>query len=579
MLMSRRCSRILRDSLSPWASATEPDKIETEINMKTMRYIAYIRRSSDRSDKQTLSIDAQIRELKRIAERDGINVVDYVVESQSAYKPGRPIFAEMIERIKRGEAEGIFVWHISRLSRNPVDGGMLVWLMDEGMVKEIRTPERTYRNNGDDKFFMAIEFGMSKKSSDDTSAFVKRDMGSKLGLGEWVGMVPVGYLNMTPKFAIAGKMFELEKQTLLESSGRQLKRIEIDPILGPLMRNFFDWYLTAPRTLRESAAYMNKLNIKSPRFKDPYGTSMVERILRNPFYAGQMLYKGELFKGIHDPIITVNEFEGIQNFLKGNAHPQHTKHEFTFSKLAKCGGCGYSIVGTRKRKPSGKQYEYYTCSRRGGEPCTQHPMTGGRVEEIVQERFRQVRIDEEVWRLCKQIAELYFSEQIRKEDQAKEHVERQMKIVDKKLEGILDMHLNELLTKDEFLEKKNTLMNEKARLEQARQTVRPGDKHWLLETQEFFDKAHYAYDLFLDPNTTTEKKKSLIRSIGWNLQILNENISWNFKKPFNIIAERNVQKQAVGTPEFGEDKKKNTSSDDEVPFWRTGRDSNPRSSP
>lgn len=540
-----------------------------------MKYIAYIRRSSDRDDKQVESIDAQLRELKKIAERENIEVVDYMVESQSAYKPGRPVFAEMLERLKRGEAEGIFVWHISRLSRNPIDGGMLIWLLDEGVIKEIRTTQRSYYKTGDDMFFMAIEFGMSKKGSDDTSEFVKRDAKSKLLKGEWVGMVPVGYLNLTSKGVIAGKMYAQDKQTLLHASGRSLKRAEIDPIIGPLMRNFFDWYMASPRTLKESAAYINALDIKSPRFKGKYSTSMVERILKNPFYAGQLRYEGEIFPGTHDPIITMNEFEGIQRFLKGNAHPQTTKHDFPLRKLAKCDSCGCAIVGVRKRKPSGKVYEYYTCSRRRG-PCNQPPMPIPAVHELAGHRLKEVRMEKEDWLLCKRLVALHFSDQIQKDENAKQHAQRELNGVQKRLDALLDMHLSELLTKEEFLEKKNALMSEKSRLEQATKGARVGSRHWLLEAEEFFDKAYHAFDRFTDPATPLEEKKTIVREIGWNLRLRGENLMFDYKKPFDVLARRYGQKQAVGTLYLGEDKKKNTSSEDEVSFWRDGRDSNPQ---
>lgn len=532
-----------------------------------MKYIAYVRRSSDREDKQTLSIDAQIREMTRIVERDGIEVVDYMVESQSAYKPGRPVFNEMLERITRGEADGVFVWHISRLSRNPVDGGALVWLMDQHILKEIRTPEKTYHNTGNDKFIINIELGMCKKNSDDTSEYVKRDAKSKLLKGEWVGMVPVGYLNLTPKGVIAGKMYAQDKQTLLHASGRSLKRVEIDPILGPLMRNFFDWYMASPRTLKESAAYINALNIKSPRFKGKYSTSMVERILKNPFYAGQLRYEGEVFPGTHDPIITINEFEGIQRFLKGNAHPQTAKHDFPLRKLVKCSNCGCSIVGTQKRKPSGREYGYYTCSKRRG-PCTQPAMTIPAVHELVGCQLKRVYMEEEDWLLCKKLVALHFSDQLQKDESAKQHAQRELSGVQKRLDALLDMHLTELLTKEEFLEKKNALMSEKSRLEQATKGARVGSRHWLLEAEEFFDKAYHAFDRFTDPETPLEEKKTIVREIGWNLRLKDKNLMFNYKKPFDILAKRYGQKQAVGTLNFSEAQKKNTSSHEEVSFWR-----------
>ena len=46
-----------------------------------------------------------------ISEKENLEIVDILVEKQTAKKPGRPIFAEMLKRIEAGEAEGILAWH------------------------------------------------------------------------------------------------------------------------------------------------------------------------------------------------------------------------------------------------------------------------------------------------------------------------------------------------------------------------------------------------------------------------------------------------------------------------------------
>lgn len=68
-----------------------------------------------------------------------------------------------MQQIEAGKANGILVWHPNRLARNAYDGGLLITLMDEGKLMEIRTPHRIYRNTPDDKFFLQLEFGIAKK--------------------------------------------------------------------------------------------------------------------------------------------------------------------------------------------------------------------------------------------------------------------------------------------------------------------------------------------------------------------------------------------------------------------------------
>src|SRR5947209_6536477 len=228
-----------------------------------MRYFVYCRKSTDREDRQILGTDAQKRLLLEHAVRQGVAVVDVYVENQTAYKVGRPLFAAMLERLEKGEADGILTYHLTRLARNSFDGGRLIYMMDEQTVREIATPEKTYTDNPDDKFMMQIHFAMAKKSSDDTSQFVRRDVESKLLRGEYPGKVPPGYLNITRAGHISGAGGDLEKERILRSLGRPLRREEIDPIDGPIVRRLFEEAATGVLTLPKLRKFSHGIGLRA----------------------------------------------------------------------------------------------------------------------------------------------------------------------------------------------------------------------------------------------------------------------------------------------------------------------------
>ena len=91
------------------------------------KYFLYIRKSTDEDDRQVLSLDAQETELRELAAKEKINIVDTFRESQTAKEPGRPIFNNMLDRIEKNEADGILSWHPDRLARNSVDGGKIIF--------------------------------------------------------------------------------------------------------------------------------------------------------------------------------------------------------------------------------------------------------------------------------------------------------------------------------------------------------------------------------------------------------------------------------------------------------------------
>ena len=95
-----------------------------------MKYFLYARKSTDEPDRQILSIEAQITELREFAQKENLDILETFVESQTAKVPGRPIFNEMIKQIESGEALGILAWHPDRLARNSIDGGQIIYLID-----------------------------------------------------------------------------------------------------------------------------------------------------------------------------------------------------------------------------------------------------------------------------------------------------------------------------------------------------------------------------------------------------------------------------------------------------------------
>ena len=105
------------------------------MDKQKINYFIYARKSSEGADRQVLSIDGQLADLRKAVERDGLKVVDVYAESKSAKKPGnRPLFDDMIRKIKRGKANGIITWHTNRLSRNPQESGELQQLLQDGVI-------------------------------------------------------------------------------------------------------------------------------------------------------------------------------------------------------------------------------------------------------------------------------------------------------------------------------------------------------------------------------------------------------------------------------------------------------------
>src|SRR6266540_1364507 len=113
--------------------------------MKEIRYVLYCRKSSEAEDRQVQSIEAQIEVMTKLAEQRGLKIVKVLKESKSAKTPFvRPEFTKMLAMIEKNEADGILVWGISRISRNPYESGALQQLLQDEKIRSIQTHDRAY---------------------------------------------------------------------------------------------------------------------------------------------------------------------------------------------------------------------------------------------------------------------------------------------------------------------------------------------------------------------------------------------------------------------------------------------------
>ncbi|TSC62538.1 MAG: recombinase, partial [Parcubacteria group bacterium Greene0416_14] len=126
------------------------------------KFFLYARKSTDEPDRQILSIEAQIAELREFGEREHLEIVQEFVESQTAKEPGRPIFNQMLSLIEKGFAQGILAWHPDRLARNSVDGGRIIYLIDTTKIRELKFPTFWFDATPQGKFMLNIAFGQSK---------------------------------------------------------------------------------------------------------------------------------------------------------------------------------------------------------------------------------------------------------------------------------------------------------------------------------------------------------------------------------------------------------------------------------
>lgn len=340
-----------------------------------VRYCLYARKSSERDEKQALSIDSQVKEMLQIAERDGLEVIDVRREAHSAKASGeRPVYNEIIRDLRAGRFNGVLVWHPDRLSRNAGDLGSLVDLMDQKALVEIRTYGQRFSNSPSEKFLLMILCSQAKLDNDNKSVNVKRGLRMRCEMGLWPAPAPTGYLN--------------------ENRADRRGYVQIDPERAPVIKQMFEKVAYEKWTGRKIYHWLKfDLNFRTPYGNKHLTLSNVHKIIDTPFYYGEFEYpskSGNWYQGKHEPIITRELFEKAKAQIKRERVVRSETKEFAFTKLLTCGLCGSGVSAEEKFKAIKKtgltaRYVYYGCSRSKDRDCH-----GGyiREEELIEQFIR-----------------------------------------------------------------------------------------------------------------------------------------------------------------------------------------------
>jgi len=470
-----------------------------------MRYFLYCRKSTDEPDRQILSIEAQIAELKEFAVKERLNIVETFIESQTAKEPGRPIFNSLLEKMEHGEAQGIIAWHPDRLARNSVDGGKIIYLLDVGKIEALKFPTFWFEPTPQGKFMLNIAFGQSKYYVDNLSENVKRGLRQKVRNGEQSGVAPTGYLN-----------------------NRLTKKMVKDPERYLLIQNLFELYATGRYSLKEVRNIIADQNLKS-RNEKVLSVSNVQHILKNPFYYGAFVFNGEIYQGTHEPVIAKKLFDKVQDILKDKSRPKkRSQIAYPFRGLLKCGECGCAITSETK-----KGHNYYRCTKKK-DICLQKYLREESLSEQISNIMQKVSLPDSWKNAMITDLEKEKNQTDRTDFSFVQNLKIQIKLCDSKLDNLLDAKLENIITTEEYAEKKRKVLNQKIDYTEKLKDFERKGNCWLERTKQFILEANQAQNIAFGDNN--EEKAKWLKKVGSNLVLAGRKIGFVFNQPWDLIA-------------------------------------------
>ena len=481
----------------------------------------YCRKSSeDNKERQMQSIESQEKELKKMVDEDGLEIVDIFREEKSAHTRGRAKFGDMLNRLEKGEANAIFTWHGNRLARNAYDGGWIVTLMDEGKIAEVKTPHRTYYNAPDDKFFLQLEFGIAKKDSDDKSKVVKRGLKQKCEKGQMPGVAPAGYLN-TPELAGGSRYIK-----------KDLERFD-------LLKRAWEMFASGKYSVIQIQEIMTKeWSYTTRKFRRQGGTRIsigqLYKILNDRFYCGEFEYpRGSGVIYHHDlPMVTKDIFDKVQFiFGKKVKSKPHTKN-FAYTGLMKCGECGASITAEEKWKKQKNgnvhHYIYYHCTKRINRKCSQGSIQEDKLEEQIQAKIEQISVPKDFHVLAMEWLKKKNKVEFENRGNQIATQQRAYTLCVNKLKGLIDMRANQEITGEEFTQRRAELTEEKEKLEKQLNNTGQQVNKWLEIADNVFCFASAAKEKL--ETGEWQVRKQILGALGSDLVLKDKILSINLEK-------------------------------------------------
>lgn len=419
-----------------------------------MRVAIYARKSTEGEDRQVQSISDQLRVMKEIARKDRLQIVEIIEESRSAKAPGsRPEFRKLLALANSERIDGVLTWSINRLSRNPVDGGEIAYLLQIGRLKFIQTAEKVYYPE-DNALLLSIETGLATAYVQDLSRNVKRGLESRIARGWAVNKAPVGYLNNP----VTGE-------------------IDIDPDRFQIMKEAWNLILDDAGPVSSVYRYVKARGLTVPNRRGvarDISRNGFYNLLHKRFYAGEITFRGQQYPGKHKAMITMAEFERARGLIRSNRILVTPKERsFPFTGVFRCEICGCAVVGEAKTKTyqrTGRtvEYVYYHCS--GAKGCSK---AGIRQEELANElnALRQtisVHPTLRTWLIEELVAFISNNESENKLSD----LEKRKQVLAKRRKSLNALRLDGEITESEFHEIKNDLLADQVVIEKEEHSLR-----------------------------------------------------------------------------------------------------------
>lgn len=499
-------------------------------NSDELRFVAYMRKSTEDKNHQMNSISDQQTWITQEARRLGIKVVATFQEEKSASKPkNRPEFAKMMKMLNQGKANAIICYHVDRLSRNPPDSGELQWYVSEGIIQKIHASDGDYTGGDNSNFMLALQNCLATDYVQKLKGRVHYTMMENNRRGRCNGRAAQGYLN-------AHDMNNLKHAIVIKDTSIVGKNGESR---YDLIRKALKMFGTGNYSPVEIKQMLDEWGYTMRRTNKGITLGGLHYILESPFYAGytedpedpDVWHKAEW-----EPMISEQEYWRNQKIKQ--SYGRKTKHhcprpkisarayKFQLKGVITCSSCGCGIGAGYHPKimadGSTKIYVHYACNNNGHNSLRKCQLHGGISEPAlfaqVDALLNKYRISRTLYEWALEILGKLKDEEIYERHSIEMSQNASIERLKAKRDKLLDMWLEHEedgieMTAEEYNARRQKLDSAITELEQSKRDVIERNQNWYEIIGKTLETLNDPHEKFTEGSCSGERR-SILQSIG-----------------------------------------------------------------
>lgn len=470
--------------------------------------------SSKRQKDEGASIEAQEKLISEYALKNGISIDKKKFEvDESAKNENRKVFLEMIDYMKKNpQIKYLLCEKTDRLLRGNLKDRVLIEELINDYDKEIHCIKEGLilgkNTKSSQKLHFDIQNALARHFLNNLSDEVKKAYDVLVDDGFYPHPPPLGYKS------------KLEDHlAIVESS------------VSPFILRAFELCSTGEHSEKQISQILYSEGFRSKK-GNRVGKSAIGKILHDPFYYGYFRWKGEIKRGNHEPIITKDLYNKVQEVLSPKSKKRKGfKHDFTYTGLMTCGECGFGITAETQ-----KGHIYYHCTKpRGVEKCSQKFVREEIIDEQIEKLVEVISLNLKKLEVIKDIMSVSLEEESQFVQTSLDSLNKRYNDLQDQQSKLLDLYLKGKIKDELYAYKSQEIEGEMNTVNSELAKYKRADKAYIQEIEKFLYFCNEVPELFR--SSRPELKRELLRFVVSNLVLKDKKLDFELKLPFNIVAK------------------------------------------